>query len=167
MTPKFLRDLADGGVGEDRVIAFFKACGWPTDKVDPADKNTRRYYDLEVAIPSVLTFTTEVKYDKYEARSGNVAIEIWNPKLNQPSGLNITKADFWCHVLQDSAWITSVETLKGFTEANKPFRYIECGGDDNSTMLLYRRDDVLPVIFNQMDTMTPEDLRNLIWKHFR
>ena len=163
---KFVRDRANGDNGEDRVVELYKACGWGCDKVDPKDKDVRRYYDIET-VTAPLVFTTEVKYDLYATRSGNIAIETWNPKSNRPSGLSITRADFWCHVLQDSVWLTPVEELRRFVDETPPLRTIEKGGDGNATILLFQRDVILPRAFVRIDDISPKKLRELVWKHFK
>ena len=163
---KFVHDRIVGNSGEDRVVQLYRMCGWMCNKVDAADKDTRRYYDIETTT-APLVFTTEVKHDIYEARSGNIAIEIWNPKSNKPSGLSITRADFWCHVLQNSVWLTPVQDLRRFVDSVKPLRKIDKGGDGNATILLYKREIILPEIFVRIDDISSKQLRELIWKHFR
>lgn len=42
----------------------------------------------------------EIKNDYMAEKTGNIYLEIFNPYLQQPSGLGATTADRWIHVLQ-------------------------------------------------------------------
>jgi hypothetical protein len=65
----FQKDLALGTVGEEYIKSIF------------ADEKIK----------------LEVKKDDWTTRSGNVAIEF--ESRGKPSGIEVTKADFWCHVI--------------------------------------------------------------------
>jgi hypothetical protein len=103
----------------------------------------------------------EVKFDKYEERSGNIAIEFFNTKSNKPSGITATKADLWCHILQKDGsyliYLTSTVKLKDFIEKNKPFRIIESGGDGNASLLLFKTDIIIPAIFTLLESCTTKN----------
>ena len=149
-----LKDLEIGESAEKKIINLYKRFGYPSAKNE--DTKTRSYYDITSALPFIrvlhsqgLTmekFTTEVKHDLYANKSGNIAIETFNPKTGKDSGLSITKADLWIHIT-DIPYITSVKILKEYVEENKPFRIISCGGDDNATLYLYKADIILDAIF--------------------
>lgn len=140
-----LRDLEIGESAEKKIIDLYNRCGYPSIK--NKDSNERSYYDIISDYNKGHgTFTTEVKHDLYANKSGNIAIETFNPKTGKDSGLSITRADLWVHIT-DIPYITSVKKLKRYVEENKPFRIISCGGDDNATLYLYRADIILDAIF--------------------
>lgn len=160
---KFQRDLNTGKKAEYQVADLFNGCGLATAPVDFFGPD-RAYWDLETSIPvewhpSELYFTTEVKYDIYEGRSGNVALEIQNVKSGQPSGLARTKATLWCQVLIDSVWISITEELKDYVRNNKPKEKIQCGGDDNAKLYLYDGYLILPEVFYRIDHLEPNKVR--------
>ena len=98
--------------------------------------------------------------------TGNIAIEIYNPKSGKPSGLTATKATLWCQVLQDSVWITSVKALRKFCEETPPFKMFSSAGDGNAAILLYRTEDIL-TIFERIDECNSEQLQALINQQLR
>ena len=127
------------------------------------DKDKLSFFDLEVTL-SNRVFTIESKYDVYEAKSGNIAIEFFNPRSDKPTGIDATKADLWVHVLTNptQAWVTKTGTLRRYIREIKPLRVIGCGGDSNASILLYERKKILPAIFHQLDGHTPADLKRLL-----
>lgn len=149
MKKTFVRDLALGKVVENRVINLLNGVGFNASV--NADKTQLKYYDI-VANHDVFNepLTFEIKNDVYANKSGNVAIETFNPKTCKPSGLGITKAMFWVHHT-DRTWITLTSKLRQFTEDIKPARIIAAGGDDNATLYLYKADLILPEIFILLD----------------
>jgi hypothetical protein len=153
------RDLALGEVGEKRVIKLFNEAG--IDSKKQPSKGRFSDYDV-ISLFELLTFTTEVKYDIYALRSGNIAIEVFNPKIGQPSGLMATKADLWAHVT-DEVHLANVEGLKLWVENNSPKRVITAGGDDNATLYLYPLDSILQEpLFQRIDHLTDDERRNII-----
>src|SRR5690606_11840147 len=88
---------------------------------------------------------SEVKNDVYSAKSGNVAIEVFNTRQNKASGLTCTKADLWFHVISNVVYVTTVEELKKFTNEVKPLRTIGSGGDGNAMLMLYKIEDILEI----------------------
>lgn len=157
----FLRDLVRGGKVEQLVCDMFTASGFSS----MLDKQARSDWDIvsEYGQAEKLSFTTEVKFDEYENRSGNVAMEVYNPRSGNPSGITATKAFFWAHVLVNSViWVTPVEKLKDYLDNHEPSRIIDRGGDNNATLWLYPSDQLLPEAFTQIDTMTVDELREFI-----
>jgi hypothetical protein len=111
--------------------------------------------------------TTEVKFDEYERKSGNVAIEVYNPRLGKPSGVTATKAFFWAHVLVDKVvWLTPVEKLREYLDNHAPGRIIDVGGDKNATLWLYPSCEILADAFFRVDTMTDDELQAFIIEHW-
>lgn len=85
-------------------------------------------------------FSVEVKFDKMEAQTGNVALEFFNPKQSQFSGILATKADIWCHVLLREPNLILMARTKDlflFIKNNQPTKVIGLCGDSNSAIILY------------------------------
>jgi hypothetical protein len=142
----FINDLKLGNKAESFVIDILK--GGIIQASPNLNKKQFPFYDLLIEYGGQ-EWKAEVKYDLYAHKSGNVAIEYYNPKSNKPSGLSITKSDFWIHVLTnpDKAFIVKTDNLKTFISRHKPFKIIEVGGDGNASLLLYRTDFMLENIF--------------------
>ena len=150
------RDLAIGSSGELLVLDIFKRAGIDAGLV--GDKATRSFYDLYCHLNNDKKFI-EVKNDLYATRSGNVAFEIYNPKSCKPSGISITKSDFWVHILNTKdVYICKTDTLKAFINKVKPLRVVTVGGDGNSSMVLYTIENVIDVIFTNISDLEPEQL---------
>lgn len=150
------RDLALGSSGELLVLDIFKKADIDSGLV--GDKATRSFYDLYCHLNNEKKFI-EVKNDIYATRSGNIAIEIYNPKSCKPSGISITKSDFWVHILNTKdVYICKTETLKAFVNKVKPRRVISVGGDGNSSMVLYTIEDIIDVIFTNISDLEPSKL---------
>jgi len=158
---RFLRDLVRGGRAEQMVADLFTAADFPSE----LDKEARIDWDVK-SVYGQAYFTTEVKYDEYEQRSGNVAIEVFNPRLGKPSGITATKAFFWAHVLADGVvWVTPVASLKEYLDNHSPGRIIDRGGDNNATLYLYPSDQILVDAFTRVDNMTVEELQAFVITH--
>jgi hypothetical protein len=159
---RFLHDLARGGRAETLVAHLFVEAGFPSG----ADKTARSKWDLKSEYDKH-HITTEVKYDEYEHKSGNVAIEVFNPRLGKPSGITITKAFFWAHVLKDGAvWLTPVTKLKTYLDNHAPGRIIDVGGDKNATLWLYPSTSILPDAFTRVDDMPIDEFQVFIIEHW-
>ena len=147
----FVSDKIKGENAEDSVAKILSA-HWDVHKAHEVETGAFSDWDLSVAQPETghEVFTVEVKYDEMQAKTGNIAIEIYNPKSGKPSGLTATKANLWCQVLKDSAWITSVKALRKFCEETPPFKMFSSAGDGNAAILLYKTEDILK-IFDRID----------------
>ena len=56
--------------------------------------------------------TIEVKTERNTwKKTGNIAIELYNHNKNAPSGLSITKADYWATILVDDYQLQSIHIL--------------------------------------------------------
>lgn len=144
MKKKFLSSLDAGNKGQKYFTNLLDA--------NNIKYELSKLIDFDVKTISKFNFTFEVKFDIYASRSGNIAIEYWNSKKCSPSGVTATKADFWVHVLSESEiWIIKVSDLRSFCDKVKPFRTIENGGDDNSCMFLYKKEDIFKAPFLKID----------------
>jgi len=158
---QFVKDLRRGNGAQKLVVQLLDKCKFTSELVDPKGPD-RSFWDIKSA-GNGLTFTTEVKFDEYEARSGNVAIETFNPRLGKPSGIGITKAFFWAHVLLGGViWITPVKRLRSFMKKNEPKRIITAGGDGNATLHLYDSSIILPKCFTRIDNISKTKLTKYI-----
>ena len=142
----FLNDKDKGVHGEDLVLEVLKSFGLTAGLNPHTSRIKLAEYDIEVDNPA---FTIEVKNDLYATRSGNIAIEFYNPKSGTESGLYNTKADVWAHIVNNEVYFISVSDLLDYISANKPFKTIDCGGDDNASLFLYKT-DILDEVFVNM-----------------
>lgn len=158
----FVSDKIKGENAEDSVANILSSL-WDVHKA--SDLETGAFSDWDLSVAQVGTgyevFTVEVKYDEMQSKTGNIAIEIYNPRSAKPSGLTATKATLWCHVLQGSVWITSVDKLKKFCEDTPPFKSFNSVGDGNASILLYKTEDILE-IFERIDKCHQEQLQSKI-----
>lgn len=143
------RDLSIGSIGEQLLIKILTANAM--NPVKNVDKAQLKYFDVKADLKGrELLF--EVKYDLYSARSGNVAIEFYNPKSCINSGITATKADFWVHTFPgEEIWLAKTSNLIAFCAKAKPVKIITAGGDDNSSMYLYKKDLILSDTFVKID----------------
>lgn len=160
------RDLAIGAAAEDRVVKMLCDAGMPASKQQ--QKGIFPDYDIKAGFTdgsgSNVFFTLEVKNDIYAIRSGNIAIETYNPKSGKPSGLGITKANFWVHIT-DEIHIACVSELKNWVDKTTPFKIITAGGDDNATLFLYKKDIIFDEgigAFTRIDELSPGELKDVI-----
>jgi hypothetical protein len=156
---KFLKDLNTGSKGEALVQAVLAKAD-----IDSEAGGRNAAFDLKHTKP--ITFMSEIKFDLYAARSGNIAIEFYNPKQGKPSGIGVTQAHLWFHVITKpmSIWVTSVCKLKKYMEENKPHRVVECGGDNNASIYLYKQDVIFNAIFHRIDECPALELGDILLK---
>ena len=154
----FVSDKLKGENAEDYVASILSHY-WDVYKA--SDLKSGAFSDWDLSAAQLETghevFTVEVKYDEMQAKTGNIAIEIYNPRSGKPSGLTATKATLWCHALQGAIWITSVEKLKKFCEDTPPFKSFNSVGDGNASILLYKTEDILE-IFERIDECPKEEV---------
>lgn len=151
--------FATGKKAEDHVLSLLSRAGLSAEHNH--NKATRGHYDLESVFDG-RPFTIEVKYDLMAARTGNVAVEHYNPRKGAPSGLSLTTADLWVFVFCPlEAFVCSTAALRAFT-ATAPRKEIACGGDNNAALWLYKKADILPGLFHSMDHLSGEELRGLL-----
>lgn len=130
---KFLSDLSEGKKKEALVVQRLQQLKFT------AQLSNSKQYDVEWE-DNGKNLKGEVKFDKASDRTGNIAIEFHNSKLNKPSGLTATKADVWFIVFPDDViWWCYVEDLKKFVKENKPKKVVIGGGDKNADLYLYSK----------------------------
>ena len=151
---KFVKDLKRGLEGELLLLDILTKANIDAKLNDNHKENL---YDV---IAGESTF--EVKYDFYAAKSGNIAIEIFQPHTLKPSGLTSTLADFWVQILSSEEVLSCrVLELKKFVDEVKPDRLVESAGDGNATIILYEKSRILPV-FTNLVGLTEIELRSLL-----
>lgn len=122
-----------GDKAEAECWDWLESLGFEVEKVP---QEIRYDYDLK-ATKNKLSVTFEVKNDIKSAVTGNIAIEYFNSKKKEPSGISSTKADYWVHRFENKLWVIKTETLKNFIKKQTPKRIIIGGGDDNADLMLY------------------------------
>lgn len=160
---KFLRDLQKGKQGEGRAAEVFEAAGFVTEPAPP-----KASYDLMIAFsagrPAV---PVEVKHDMWEQRSGNVAVEYYNPKSDKPSGISTTVSSLWVFVLaDDSVWACRTQDLlrhhnKG-AQGTGFVRDLPVCGDGNSSSTLYERNALFNTLFFRLDDLSSSEVADLL-----
>jgi hypothetical protein len=137
-----IKSIKIGNKAEQKLIELLASYGFTSQKNN--DKATRSFFDVSAEILGK-TVTFEVKYDVMSKKTGNLAIEYYNPKSDKDSGLMVTKADFWVHCYDDDndnilIKICKVSDLKDFCANNMPCRDVKSCGDNNSNMLIFKKE---------------------------
>ncbi len=91
-------------------------------------RNSKR--DFTIYIP----VTYEVKCDYDSEKYRNAYLEVWNCRLNEPSGLTATKADWWLHYTPCDArvWSFKPKTMLSWLEKTSGLELKKGKGDGNS-----------------------------------
>jgi len=140
----FLTSLEVGKQGEFIIQNLFKSQNIISTVVNRPD------YDLLIQFKRK-KIKAEVKYDVYANKSGRIAIEVYNSRLNKPSGIFATTAHVWFIVLSKKE-IYMVPTRKlihfvAYTASSEPlWLYTDCG-DGNADIMLYTK-----TLFNTIST---------------
>lgn len=132
---KFKDDIKIGNSAENHFIELAKEHNLSCSKSPKGCKE----YDVEIK-----GIKFEIKYDVYSKKSGNIAIEFYNPKKGVASGVSISSANYWIYFLGtlDKAYYISILHLKDLMNT-KPLRVIESGGNDNASLMLFKIDSVI------------------------
>jgi hypothetical protein len=153
----FVKNLSDGQNAESIVANLFRSVGFQVLH----DKKKNIDWDMVLLVKNK-RIPIEIKFDAYEQKSGNIAIEVYNPKSCSPSGVTATKALLWIHILiPHQILLTTVNRLRRYIDNHQPARIINCGGDDNATLYLYKTEDI-STVFDRIDKMKKEELQNFI-----
>lgn len=138
---RFLNSLKQGNNGEQLVVDLFNLNGYT------CVKNEGKKVEYDYTVTKLGSYKLEVKSDYMATQTGNIAIEYFNSKLNKPSGITATLADFWVHVLFNPSQIYIIRPakLKQFIDEVAPLKTVIAGGDKNSSMVLYDKDVILPI----------------------
>ena len=151
-------DFAKGKEGEDLVKQLLAKAG-----IESSGNETRAnlsYYDMSSDLGDK-NFTVEVKNDLYAKKSGNIAIEIYNPKSKKKSGISITKSDLWVHIALGETWVAKTEAIRDYIRNNKG-REITYAGDGNATILLYEARKIFNSCFSRIDNVSGKEIYSLI-----
>ena len=109
-------DLQRGKEGESLVCELFGQHGFTWQESTTFE---RLYWDLKL-IHSEIVFTAEVKNDIMAAKTGNIAIEYFNSKKQESSGIDVTKADMWVHIIGGQIFAIATANLKDFIKNHSP-----------------------------------------------
>jgi len=138
---KVEKDRKFGEEGE-KIIALYLAMQG-MEIVDGLDKKGKNYdYDLIMYSPKAdKNLKFEIKTDDYvsdDRDTGNIAIEI--EFKGKPSGLSVTKSDWWVYympnIASNNVWMMEVDKLKGLIKKNIKNLKVVMGGDDNQSKLI-------------------------------
>jgi hypothetical protein len=134
-----MKDKARGEKGESLVFELFTEAGFECSKSPPKTKG----WDILLA-KNGKSYKCEVKYDYMASQTGNIAIEYWNSKRDEPSGLSATSADFWLTIIGGEIYSISVSDLRYFVKAVMPTRQLNSVGDGNADIFLYKIEQIEP-----------------------
>lgn len=155
----FVSDNKKGMSAELHVKKFF-------ERMDTqcvlGEKNKTIEYDMTVKIGRK-KYKCEVKYDIMAEKTGNLAIEFYNPKLGKNSGIASTESHIWIVVVNDKGnktiWAINTDKLKAFIKANSPKRIVSVGGDDNASLYLYDDYFILEEFVRLDDTLDVKEFK--------
>ncbi len=151
-----------GNFAENFVQELLVKSGLGVTKNEAKGKEDLLKYDLKVYRLN-MSRLIEVKFDIMASQTGNIAIEYYNPKIKKDSGIASTKSDFWVYVFQNplEAWITQVSSLKNYIELECPVKDV-FGGDKNSYMKIYNKNQMLEDIFTRIDNLDKYSVMDLL-----
>lgn len=132
-------DIKRGSDGESRVKTILELMGHECEF--NTDRKSRSYFDLRINGRE----TIEIKNDFYASKSGNVAIEYYNPRSNKPSGINITQSDIWCHIIDEEMFVVRTDILREFVDTEEPKRVIKRAGDGNASLKLFAIEHIMKI----------------------
>lgn len=159
----FHKSRIHGDTGENFVISLLKSVNIIAEK--NSDLTTASKYDISCQMGRK-KFTAEVKFDRMAEKTDNIAIEIFNPKSNKHSGINVTEADLWFHLIPDgnniTCWFNKTSVIQDFIEQNTPKKIVELAGDGNATILLYSMSDTLNKILFRLENLDTKQALKLI-----
>lgn len=155
----FKKSQSIGNIAEELLKKTLESYGY---KISINNDYNKRYdYDLKIENSNI---TFEVKYDLYSSKSGNLAFEFFNSKKMTDSGINLTKAKYWVHVINENnipvIYICNTEKLKNFIKIKEPKRIVFSGGDNNADIKLYSKDDVIDIILFKLTHNLMKELIN-------
>tara|TARA_Y100000593_G_C4313310_1_gene339487 strand:+ start:743 stop:1240 length:498 start_codon:yes stop_codon:yes gene_type:complete len=148
-------DLEKGKKGEQMVVSLFKSAG--VELEFNRDKSKFKFWDLKSSGIDK-QFSIEVKNDIMSVATGNVAIEVSNPRSGKDSGISVTKSDLWVHIVGKEIWCCRSSELKSFVAKNEPFKIVKYAGDGNATIYLYKKDTIMPKIFTEISSKKPKEV---------
>lgn len=156
-------NLREGRYAERFVMDILDRAGIPSVQNDSPSREDLSAWDLKAELDGT-PFLLEVKFDRMAARTGNLAIEYFNPLQGRPSGIGKTRATFWVQVLgkPEAVWLAPVSKLRRHLERVPPLRDVKVGGDGNSAMKLYPSAEILRDVFHRIDDLDGQALRLLL-----
>jgi hypothetical protein len=159
----FHKSRAHGDAGENFVISLLKSINITAEK--NSDLTIASKYDIACQMGRK-KFTGEVKFDRMAEKTDNIAIEIFNPKSNKHSGINITEADLWFHLIPDgdniTCWFNKTSAILKFIGEHAPKKTVELAGDQNATILLYSMNDTLDKVLFRLENLEPKQALKLV-----
>ncbi len=158
-----LKEKQQGDFAELYIKKIFEENEIPVELNNKKSRKELEQYDMSIEINGQ-KFFVEVKFDLMSSLTGNLAIEYFNCKLKKPSGLTSTKSHIWAIVLNNpvTAWIVNTNILRNYITVNKPYKDIKRGGDNNSAMYLYKKDELLTKLFHNIDDLNKETFLKII-----
>jgi len=146
-------------VGFEMEVANFLAAelnGFIAPKTPGRDKEK----DCTLLTPEKL----EVKYDEKAVETGNLFLEVGNPKLGETSGLTATSSDIWAQFVYPSRLflfnpIEMLEHLRRMIKEGHPdYNYREMCGDKNSNGVIVPISEIKKLSFVKEKEFHPKTI---------
>jgi hypothetical protein len=154
----FLGSRALGDKAESYIANILKGIGCDVEF------NKTVEYDLKCKLGRK-KFTGEVKFDYMAQKTGNIALEYYNPKQDKCSGISQTSADLWFTVLLDDgnmvAWAAKTSDIRSLIENKQPVKDI-VGGDGNSAMKIYKQEDIFNISYRFDDFLLVDTAKKIL-----
>jgi hypothetical protein len=152
------KEFRFGKKGEDIVLELLTKLDIPANRPEPFSK----YYDLILKLDK--EYTAEIKADLMGARTGNIALEFWNSRKNEASGISATKSDLWFHIFCKEVWVANTLDLKVYVQNNSPHKMTFDSGDKNANLYLYNAKVIFGDIFTRLDNLDIKTAKELLIK---
>ena len=159
----FMQKLAEGHAAEDYVCHILGKAGYTPRLNEATARKDQSKFDVRFDFFG-RQVSLESKLDAMASQTGNVAIEHWNPRTRQPSGIIGTRAELWVQVFLRplAAYVARTGDVKRFMDTVPPHRSLQRVGDGNADIVLYQADTILPAVFYGLDATSPSELQHLL-----
>ena len=142
-----------GNHGQERFLDIVREVGLEYKK--NSHKKVKELAKWDISIGAI---TFEIKTDIRHKQTGNIAVEIYNPKTRKLSGVFTSEADYWVYVLEDIWTIKRPQLLElALFEQGRVIRAIG-NGRGNASVKLFSKE----VLHDHFSRLTPDSLRGII-----
>ncbi len=152
----FVRGKRIGNRGELQICQFFNANGIWCDIIEGRNP----YYDL-VCLMNDYPFFVEVKNDQMANLTKNIAIELKNSRTGKDSGLLVTRANIWVHIIGQKYYAIGVSALKDLIQNSSPLKICD-GGDNNAFLYIY--DKSMLENFRRLDQLNKKEIYQAVYE---
>lgn len=132
---EFDKDLLKGEHTEDYIIKYLESLKY----VLISRGEARKEYDVKMRSPSGKVVTFEIKSDAKTHQTGNICVEYFS--RGKESGISVTEADYWVHVIVGSSegiyfYVLPMDKMRDFADHTRNYR-TKVGGDPGSNTTFF------------------------------